>query len=470
MQEPKKNILYKYSRHIKLIFLCWDLILLNLTYLASFFVRYLTFDVVMEKENLAMLLIANLTWMFLGYQYKAYKIIRTEPIENILYKVLKMSFVELITLFTFLVVLNYDDVSRLEIAYFVLMFFVLVFLFRIWFIQILKKLRKAGYNYRNYIVIGANANGSSITSILSRDVSYGYRFMGCFCDQQLTSSDRPLKGKIKDALQFIIDNPVHEVYLSVSNLENTYSQELIRYCEDNLIRIKLIPDFSNFTRSRKVQIDFYDNIPVISMRHEPLESTINRFIKRTFDIVFSLLVILLVFPWLFPFLMLLVKFSSKGPVFFKQERSGENNRTFWCYKFRTMRVNNVADELQASKNDVRITSIGKFLRRSNLDELPQFFNVLAGDMSVVGPRPHMLKHTKEYAELINAFLVRHLVKPGITGWAQVNGLRGETNTIEQMQGRVEYDIWYIENWSFLLDLKIIYLTVKNMFTGNKNAV
>jgi putative colanic acid biosynthesis UDP-glucose lipid carrier transferase len=206
------------------------------------------------------------------------------------------------------------------------------------------------------------------------------------------------------------------------------------------------------------------------MRHEPLESTLNRAIKRSFDLVFSLLVIVLIFPWLFPVLMLIVKCTSRGPVFFKQERSGENNRTFWCYKFRTMRVNNLSDELQATKNDVRITPIGKFLRRSNLDELPQFFNVLAGDMSVVGPRPHMLKHTKDYSALINSFLVRHLVRPGITGWAQVCGFRGETINIEQMEKRVEYDIWYIENWSFLLDLKIVYLTVRNMLNGNKNAV
>jgi putative colanic acid biosynthesis UDP-glucose lipid carrier transferase len=218
-----------------------------------------------------------------------------------------------------------------------------------------------------------------------------------------------------------------------------------------------------------VHIDFYHHIPVISLRSEPLESVFNRFVKRSFDICFSLGAIVLIFPWLFPLLILLIKLSSKGPVFFKQQRSGENNQNFWCLKFRTMRVNNLSDELQATRNDSRITRIGKFLRKSNLDELPQFFNVFVGSMSVVGPRPHMLKHTEQYSELIHTYLVRHLIKPGITGWAQVNGYRGETNTLEQMQKRVEYDIWYIENWSLFLDFKIIFKTITNMVKGEKNA-
>jgi putative colanic acid biosynthesis UDP-glucose lipid carrier transferase len=462
--------LFRNSRYIKVIFLFWDFILLNLTFFASFIIRYATFKIHVKDENWIMLLVANMAWLVITFQFKAYKFIRTEPIERILYKVFKMFSVLFIVLFTFLVILNYDNISRLQMAYFISAFFILVFIFRILFIHGLKRLRKSGFNYRNYIVIGTNANGSAIASILTRDVSYGYRFLGYFSDTDQVTSGGMIIGRIKDALNYIIENHVHEVYLSISNIDNSYSKELVKYCEDNLIRIKLVPDFSNFTKSRKVQIDFYDNIPVISMRSEPLESTMNRVFKRTFDIFFSIILILTIFPWLFPLLMLFVKLSSKGPIFFKQERSGEQNKTFWCYKFRTMKVNDLSDELQATKDDKRITPVGKFLRRSNLDELPQFFNVLWGDMSVVGPRPHMLKHTKEYSELISAFLVRHLVKPGITGWAQVNGFRGETINIEQMEKRVEFDIWYIENWSFLLDMKIIYLTIRNMFSGNRNAV
>lgn len=470
MNKVKNKLLFRYSRYIKVLFLLSDLFLLNLTFLLSFLMRYAKIEVRYSYENFVVLLIANFCWLAITRNYKAYKIIRTEPIENILYKVLKMSFVFFIILFSMLVLLDYDDISRLQMIYFTLLFFSLVFLFRIWFIHLLKRIRKAGYNYRNVIIIGANANGLAISSILKKDVAYGYRIQGFFCDAPAETKDVNLLGSVSQALQYLKDHPIHEVYMSISHVSSEYSRQLIGYCEDNLIRVKLVPDFTGFTKSRKVQIDFYENLPVISLRPEPLESTFSRFIKRFFDLVFSLLVIICVFPWLFPLLACLIKISSRGPVFFVQERSGEQNNTFRCLKFRTMRVNNLSDELQATKNDNRITGVGKFLRRSNLDELPQFFNVLVGDMSVVGPRPHMLKHTRDYSQLINSFLVRHLVKPGITGWAQVNGFRGETNTLEQMEKRVEYDIWYIENWSFLLDLKIVYLTVKNMFNGNKNAV
>jgi len=196
---------------------------------------------------------------------------------------------------------------------------------------------------------------------------------------------------------------------------------------------------------------------------------LNRFIKRVFDIGFSLFVILFVFSWLFPILAILIKTSSPGPIFFVQTRSGRDNEPFNCYKFRSMRVNSDSDSKQATKDDVRKTKVGAFLRRTNLDELPQFFNVILGNMTIVGPRPHMLKHTEEYSKLIDQFMVRHFLKPGITGWAQVNGLRGETKTTEDMLQRVEADVWYLENWSFLLDLKIIFLTFYGTFKGDKNA-
>lgn len=192
--------------------------------------------------------------------------------------------------------------------------------------------------------------------------------------------------------------------------------------------------------------------------------------KRTFDILFSLLVILFVFPIIFPLIALAIIISSPGPVFFIQRRTGLNNREFNCYKFRTMVVNNESDVLQAASGDPRVTALGKFLRNSNLDELPQFINVLKGEMSVVGPRPHMLKHTEEYSRLISNYMLRHTVKPGITGWAQINGFRGPTSELESMEKRVKMDLWYLKNMSLMIDLKIILLTVHNMITGDKNAV
>ncbi|OOQ57760.1 hypothetical protein BC343_13295 [Mucilaginibacter pedocola] len=190
--------------------------------------------------------------------------------------------------------------------------------------------------------------------------------------------------------------------------------------------------------------------------------------KRAFDIVFSLAVIIFILSWLMPILALLITIESKGPFIFSQKRSSRNNKTFHCYKFRSMYINADCDTLQTAKGDPRITRIGAFLRRYNLDELPQFFNVLMGNMSVIGPRPHMLSQTKEYAKLIDTFMVRHFVKPGITGWAQVNGLRGQTKTVSEMQARVEADLWYLKNWSFSLDMRITMRTILQMITGDKD--
>jgi len=195
----------------------------------------------------------------------------------------------------------------------------------------------------------------------------------------------------------------------------------------------------------------------------------NRIVKRIFDIVFSSLVIVFILSWLFPIIYFLIKMESSGPVFFVQTRSGLNNVPFNCYKFRSMRVNKDSDTVQATKGDSRITKIGAFLRKTSLDELPQFFNVLLGNMSVVGPRPHMLSHTEQYSQLIDQFMVRHFIKPGITGWAQVTGYRGETKLVEEMLGRVEADVWYMENWSFALDLKIIFMTVFKSVYGDAKA-
>ncbi len=208
---------------------------------------------------------------------------------------------------------------------------------------------------------------------------------------------------------------------------------------------------------------------VILPRKQPLEKWFNQIIKRTFDIVFSLFMIVCIFSWLFPIIALLVKLSSPGPIFFKQMRSGKDNKSFWCWKFRSMRVNVDADSIQATKNDDRITPVGMILRKTNMDELPQFFNVLRGDMSVVGPRPHMLKHTEHYSRIIDEYMARHFIKPGITGFAQINGYRGETQDPLLMKKRVQCDVWYIENWSFFHDLKIIAMTTITMILGDDNA-
>ncbi|AOW08698.1 hypothetical protein EM308_03830 [Flavobacterium gilvum] len=232
--------------------------------------------------------------------------------------------------------------------------------------------------------------------------------------------------------------------------------------------LKFIPDKKQ-QLSLDMGYEYYDYIPVISQRTISLGDWFNKIIKRSFDIVFSLVIIIGLLSWLIPILGIIIKWNSDGPVFFIQKRNGLNNREFKCFKFRSMQVNELADIEQVSKNDKRITRVGRFIRKTSIDELPQFFNVLLGDMSVVGPRPHMVSHTNLYAERIDKFMVRHFIKPGITGLAQTKGFRGEIETDKDIINRVRYDLFYIEKWSLLLDFKIIFNTIFNTLKGDKKA-
>ncbi|TWR30984.1 exopolysaccharide biosynthesis polyprenyl glycosylphosphotransferase [Mucilaginibacter pallidiroseus] len=192
-------------------------------------------------------------------------------------------------------------------------------------------------------------------------------------------------------------------------------------------------------------------------------------LKRLLDIIVSLMVIVFILSWLMPILVLMIKAESEGPGIFKQERSGRFNKPFWCYKLRSMRLNPALAHVQATKNDSRVTRVGAFIRKTSLDELPQFFNVLLGNMSLVGPRPHMIEHTERFSQTVDQYMDRHFLKPGITGWAQINGFRGEVREQDQLQKRVEHDLWYIENWSVMGDVRIIVSTVLNVIRGEENA-
>jgi len=253
-----------------------------------------------------------------------------------------------------------------------------------------------------------------------------------------------------------------------SDLSKNEVQQIIQLCRSRFIDFEVVPVEMDFFE-KGVQVEQLSQLPIFRRKKEPLCELKNKILKRSFDVFFSLVVTLFVFPWLLPVIALLIKLESRGPVFFVQKRTGYWNKPFNCIKFRTMRVNERSDEQQATKGDSRITKFGTFLRKTNLDELPQFLNVLMGDMSIVGPRPHMLQHTAEYSKLIDRFMIRHEVKPGITGWAQVSGWRGPTEEVYKMAKRVEHDVYYIENWSFWFDCKCIFLTVFNMVKGEENA-
>jgi putative colanic acid biosynthesis UDP-glucose lipid carrier transferase len=281
-------------------------------------------------------------------------------------------------------------------------------------------------------------------------------------------SNYPILGSVTNAIEVSQENKATEIFSTILPDQNEAIYQIIQKAEQACIRFRLIPNF-NLLTTFPVHIDYYGSIPILSLRKEPLDDVANRVRKRFFDVVVSSLVIIFILSWMIPLIGLLIWIESKGPIFFIQTRSGKDNKSFGCIKFRSMKMNKESHTLQATKDDPRITKIGGFLRRSSLDEFPQFLNVFVGDMSIVGPRPHMLKHTTDYSARINKYMVRHFMKPGITGWAQVNGFRGETRTLWDMEGRVEYDIWYMENWNPWLDTRIVFLTLYRLIVGDKKA-
>lgn len=360
-----------------------------------------------------------------------------------------------------------------DLATFIIIYYLAALLiFSLWRVLVrvvVKVYRRKGYNAKNIVIIGAGKNGMELYQVIKTDLAYGFNVLGFFDDNTILQNILPnYLGPINKVQEYVKNHEVDEIYCTIPGANSDKISEMLNFAEKNMIRFYIIPDFYRNIKKSMI-LEVMESIPLLTIRTEPLQSPYNRFIKRTFDIIFSIAVLATVYPLLYLIAGLLIKLSSKGPILFKQKRNGLYGKVFECYKFRTMHINEDADERQAVKGDPRTTRVGSFLRHTNLDEFPQFINVLLGDMSVVGPRPHMLKHTELYSQLIDKYMIRHLVKPGITGWAQITGYRGETRTLEQMEGRVKRDVWYLENWSFFLDLKIIVVTIINMFRGESNA-
>lgn len=463
----------RYSQFLELVYFLVDILLLNVSFFIGLIIAYEKGVSKISDKKYAMLLVAvNLIWFLVTSLANYYKLDRKIGYETLVFKFLKVFSFQVLLTFAYIVVMNGDTLSRWFLAYTFTGFAVLDLMWRLIFETALKRYRAKGGNYRRIVVVGANKSSELFVKSILEHNEFGYKFLGYFDNKVSDGVKIETEGNLEALKQFCITENVDELYCSLDPSDNEeYLEDLMHFCDDNLIRYRIIPEFSDYLskRFKKIMVEYYGNIPVITMRPEPLDNLYNRIQKRIFDIVIASLFFLLVGWWLFIIIGVFIKLTSKGPVFFVQKRSGEQNREFWCYKFRSMKVNKLADVQQATKNDPRITPIGRILRRTNLDELPQFYNVLIGDMSVVGPRPHMLKHTEEYSKIVNNFMVRHFVKPGITGAAQANGYRGDTTDPELMRKRVQYDVWYLENWSFWLDVKIVFLTVWSMLKGNENA-
>ncbi len=323
--------------------------------------------------------------------------------------------------------------------------------------------------YNRFVIVGSSQSGQELYHYLTANDSESYQFQGFFTDEPLPAGLRAeRRGGVADLQAYCLRTPVNEIYYALPLDRHDLIEELARFAEDHFLTFRIVPDYEGTVR-KDVSVYFHDHLPILTVRREPLGFRTNQLLKRVFDLAFATLVIVGLFPVLLPLLALLIKLDSPGPVFFKQLRPGKRNKLFPCYKLRTMRADHRQPELQATKADPRITRVGRYLRKYNLDELPQFFNVLLGHMSVVGPRPNMVSQLEEYSKRGRTYQLRHAVTPGITGYAQVNGCRGETRAPNAMEKRVEYDLKYVENWSFALDLQIIGKTVRNMVRGEENA-
>jgi undecaprenyl-phosphate galactose phosphotransferase/putative colanic acid biosynthesis UDP-glucose lipid carrier transferase len=466
---------FGYSKYLPLIGVAADLVVVNVVFFVSHFFRFGSSNWWPDENDSELWFLVNFIWVVIAFYHKAYTFLRGESFEEMLRKLTGYHFIYSATVFLFLFTLNLDTIARLWVLYYIVTSFVFFIFFRWIFQTFFSWYRSKGYNFRRVVLVGDDNSVQYLFKTMRDDITLGFRVLGFFSEDDPAGRQRMVHlgctdlGFLVGLKDYLVNNDVHEVYWQLTPLEHPLLKDIVQYCENNLIRVKFIPYFGSTLLGRKPIIDMFRLMPLVSLRSEPLQRPINRALKRSFDVVFSMLVLLSLMPILLPILMILIRLGSKGPIFFKQLRTGEDGRSFLCYKFRTMRVNDEADALQATKDDPRLTKIGGFLRRSNLDELPQFWNVLKGEMSVVGPRPHMLKHTEEYSQRVSKFLVRHLAKPGITGWAQVNGLRGETKELIQMEQRVEADIWYVENWSLTLDIRIVIKTIWNMLMGEEKA-
>ena len=414
------------------------------------------------EDSFVFITFITVGWVLLSVYSKFYEVYRyTRPV-NILSLIVKQLILFTLLVFAFSGLYHNLKIYPRPIVKYSLLCFTLITGFKFAIYYLLQKYRVSfGGNYRSTVIVGLNKKTLALENFFNKNPEYGYL-------HKKTYSFKNKEQSLNECFEYIISEKIDEIYCSISELTNAQIADIVDFADNNLKILKFIPD-SKEIYSKKLRYEYYDYIPVLTLRNIPLEDSANTVIKRVFDILFSSFVIVFILSWLTPIIAILIKLESKGPIFFKQSRNGFNYKEFDCYKFRSMMPNKDAHLHQATRGDQRVTKIGKFIRKTSIDELPQFFNVLFGDMSVVGPRPHMVSHTNMYAKKIDKFMVRHFVKPGITGLAQVSGFRGEVESDKDIIGRVKYDIFYIENWSLLLDLKIVAQTFINAVRGDDKA-
>lgn len=459
----------RYLYLLRYILMVTDILMLNFVYVfAYYFTTYLGKGVNAELQK-HYLVVCNLLWFFNTAVFKLYTAYNARRIERIYRGTVKSVILHFVLFSIYIVFAKDYEFSRTFLVLFYVVLLISFVINRFLGTYIQHVLINKFNSTRKVAILGNNATGLRLAQYLQKQKNVD--FFGVMDDDKSVYGSAKVKisDSIIEKLQEAASYGVMDLYVAVPPSKMHEISPLVKEADRLLLHLKFIPDIAGELAAPYTISYMGGEFPIITLRTEPLESMGNRFKKRVFDLIFSTMVIVFVLSWLYPIIAILIKLQSKGPVLFKQERSGINDQPFWCYKFRSMRMNGDSNKKQATKGDSRITPIGRFLRKSSLDEMPQFFNVFLGDMSVVGPRPHMLSHTEEYKAIISEYMVRQFVKPGITGWAQVNGYRGETKEDSAMQKRVEHDIFYLERWSSIFDIQIVFMTVINVFRGEENA-
>ena len=454
------------EKYIKVINTIGDLLLVNLAALISYLTKFGELQGFLDSENITLILYSNFGWITSASLLNAYNVKRVTRVTYIINNLIKQVVLYILVVEATLNITKSFLFSRTYLTYSYILLIILIGFWRVGLTYLLKFHRLRGGNYKKVIIAGYGKGPMQLKKFFEMHPDNGYRFLGFFDDNP--KNGHKVLGNVNDIENFVLEKEVDEIYCSPYELSGAQVTRLIDFSEENLIRLKFLPE-SNLIQARKMQVDFYDLLPIMVLRPIPLDDLLNQFIKRAFDIVFSATIIVFILSWLVPLISILIKLDSPGPIFFIQKRNGRGNQPFGCLKFRSMRLNDDSETKQATKNDERITKLGRFLRKTSIDELPQFFNVLVGDMSVVGPRPHPIKLNENYRSLIDRYMSRHLIKPGVTGLAQVMGYRGETSEPHQMKSRIKMDIFYVEHWTFWLDIKLIFLTIFKAFKGDKNA-
>lgn len=443
----------RYSGYIRPILYVIDLAIV-LT-MASFFLN-------LEGYFIAFALLIPLGWVIAAIKVGFYEVYRFTQLTRIFSLISVQLLLFLLTVFAFFGLFMETKSTPEMIAKYILYTFMVITIAKLCVYFFLKKYRTVlGGNYRSVVILGDNAKTKQLEAFFFKNPEYGYQLRNVFGVEQEGFS-------IESAFDYIVKNNIDEIYCSIAEFDNEQIREIADFADNNLKILKFIPDNKEIF-TKKLNYQYLGLTPVLALREIPIDTPLNQFIKRTFDIVLSVLVLVGLLSWLTPLLAILIALESKGPVFFKQKRNGLDYKEFYCYKFRSMRPNPTAHLHQVKRGDERITKVGKVIRKTSIDELPQFINVLKGDMSVVGPRPHMVSHTHMYAERIDKFMVRHFIKPGITGLAQTSGYRGEVESDTDIINRVKFDIFYVENWSLLLDVKIVIQTIIKALSGDDKA-